>query len=250
MRPSSIIWTPGDHQAGWAVMAWCDKAYRAGRTTAVLPCSDLFRAVMVCLIEAETGLMHALAKVGLARPEAVAYPTSIGGGQQWCEHPDLKARWYDVPALFYGAAQYASRGIVNATRTPFGADLSSQDFGGGMGPIRVGSEGRGGQSLAPLAAVVLAVLGVGAMAAGAYIAKAGLDSNATVEVEKVRIAAELSLKQQAVNAQIAAGQMPALDSLTIGLGQKESDRGWWIGGVGVALGVGLGAGAYAGSKWR
>jgi hypothetical protein len=60
----------------------------------------------------------------------------------------------------------------------------------------------------------------------------------------------LTLKQKVVEAQLAAGQVPQLDQLTISQGEKEERNRWLLPVGGLGLVVGLAVGVEAAKLWE
>lgn len=240
----AIRWTPDDHAAGTAVLGYVWNRRPSGRVT--LTTHDLFRAVFVGLWEAESGLYLAGRQVGIVGggvgPEAKMIPPAVvGGGERMAADTLITQRYGRSVMLFYSAMGWSTRAVVRAS---LASNASQPEYGGTLGPVDIvqGAEGArsplyGGKSIAPVAALLLGVLGLGAMAAGSYIAKSYFDATATVDAEKVRVHAELSLKQQALNAQLAAGQVPKLDDLTISAGEKGLASSSLAAGVFAGLGL-------------
>lgn len=252
-------WTPADHQAGTAVLIHASKA--PAKNVVWYDNADLFRAVMVGLIEAEAGLDMALQKVGVlpSGPDGTLYrmPSVVGNRDREARGPLLENKFTgpgNTILLAYQALQRSGRRIVRGSY----ATNESPLFGGTMGPVILASDDdiQGGfsrlipgKSLAPVVAVLIGVLGVAALAAAGYVGGEHVKSSSAVEAEKLRVHAELTLKQQALTAQIAAGQPLTPDVLTMSEGMKEERMRLFLPGMFAGLGVAA-LSAYAVKRWQ
>ena len=241
----SVQWSPDDAAAAWAVSTWCRNQV-GKRSRVVLSNHDVFRVVFNGLYEAEHTLLMACHAVGEAPPNfsegLVNVPSIVGGQEDWASVPPVRGRYGDTMRVAYLAQRRVARELVNSGM----ASIVAPEFGGSLRPVVVMTDDAPSASklrIAPLALVVIGVLGVAAMAATAYVLKSNAEASSSVDVEKVRVNAELAFKQQVMQAQINAGKIPKLSEAQISNGSAESLNGMHVAGaLGAALLLGVAAG--------